>query len=173
MSRLTLESESTSDPQVREVFAEIAERAGRVPAAYRAFALHPHILQANWNRTKNILGQGQLPPVTKEAIATRVCSVNGCRFCLRIHQANLEALGVSPAEAEAIAGGQAHEPRLAHVLGFVATATREPQLLGDGDFAQLRDDGYSDRDILEILTVMEMYTGYNKIIVALDLQPDD
>jgi hypothetical protein len=33
--------------------------------------------------------------------------------------------------------------------------------------------GHTEEDILEILTVMEMYTGYNKIIVALDLQPED
>lgn len=173
MSRLTLPTESASDPRVREIFAEIAEKVGRVPAAYRAFSLHSHILQANWNRTKSILGQGNLPLQTKEAIATRVSQVNGCRFCLRIHKRNLEALGVAPATVEAIANGEVADAKLARVLKFVATATREPQALTDADFAGLKDDGYSEQDILEILTVMEMYTGYNKIIVALDLQPDD
>jgi alkylhydroperoxidase family enzyme len=50
---------------------------------------------------------------------------------------------------------------------------KEPEKLTDADFERLKDLGHTEEDILEILTVMEMYTGYNKIIVALDLQPED
>ena len=55
----------------------------------------------------------------------------------------------------------------------MAIATKAPQKLTDADFSRLRELGYSDDDLLEMLTVMEMYTGYNKIIVALDLKLDD
>lgn len=173
MSRLTLQSESTSNPEIKQIFTEITEKVGRVPAAYRAFGLHSHILQANWNRTKNILGKGNIPAEVKEAIATRVSKVNGCHFCLQIHKSNLEALGISSPKIEAIENGLTEEAKLNRVLEFVSVATKEPQKLTDADFAHLREDGYSNEDILEILTVMEMYTGYNKIIVALDLQSDD
>lgn len=77
MSRIKLLTETEGDAQTQKIFDEIKERAGRVPAAYRAFAKYPHILQANWNRTKNILGEGNLPIEDKEAIATRVSKVNG------------------------------------------------------------------------------------------------
>lgn len=173
MSRVKLLGEVTNNPEIREVFDEITERVGRVPAAYRAFALHSHILQANWNRTKNILGKGNIPLETKEAIATRVSKVNGCHFCLHIHKGNLEKLGVSSPEVEAIENGEVDDEQLNFVLKFVSIATKEPQKLTDSDFYQLKEYGYSDEDILEILTVMEMYTGYNKIIVALDLQQED
>lgn len=173
MARIKLQSEDSGNEQVKDIFDEIIERAGRVPAAYRAFALHPHILQANWNRTKNILGQGNLPIEIKEAIATRVSKVNGCHFCLEIHQSNLEKLGVEPQKAEKIATGEITEEPLASILSFAATATKDPHSLGDEDFLKIRNLGFNDEDILEILTVMEMYTGYNKIIVALGLKPED
>ena len=170
MSRINLLKETDGNSQVQEIFEEIKERAGQVPAAYRAFARHAHILQANWNRTKNILGEGSLPIEDKEAIATRVSKVNGCHFCLLIHKANLEKLGVAPEQIEKIESGEVDDPKLSFLLQFVSTATKEPSQLNDADFNKLKDFAYSEEDILEILTVMEMYTGYNKIIVALDLQ---
>ncbi|MCB1562482.1 MAG: peroxidase-related enzyme [Alphaproteobacteria bacterium] len=173
MARLKLCGEDSKNQDVLEIFDEIRERAGRVPAAYRAFALHPHILQANWNRTKNILGQGNLPIEIKEAIATRVSKVNGCHFCLKIHKDNLEALGLDSASVESIENGCPDDEKLHFILAFVATATKEPDKLTNADFEQLKAFGYSEKDILEILTTMEMYTGYNKIIVALGLQDDD
>jgi uncharacterized peroxidase-related enzyme len=173
MSRIGLESEKTANPQIAEIFDEIIERAGRVPAAYRAFARHPHILQANWNRTKNILGQGNLPLVTKEAIATRVSKVNGCHFCLLIHRNNLEKLEVPFDQIDAIEAGEVSDPKLSFILEFVSTATKNPERISDKDFEKLKNFGFSEEDILEMLTVMEMYTGYNKIIVALGLGPED
>ncbi len=173
MSRIKLLTETEGDAQTQKIFDEIKERAGRVPAAYRAFAKYPHILQANWNRTKNILGEGNLPIEDKEAIATRVSKVNSCHFCLLIHKANLEKLGVEAEQIEAIEAGEVEDPKLNLVLQFVSVATKEPEKLTDEDFTRLKEYGYSEKDILEILTVMEMYTGYNKIIVALDLQPEE
>lgn len=173
MARIKLLDEISTDTQIREVFDEIKERVGKVPAAYRAFARHSHILQANWNRTKNILGQGNVPIETKEAIATRVSKVNGCHFCLLIHKGNLEKLGIGADEIGAIERGEVEDPKMNCILKFVSMATREPEKLTDSDFEQLKQFGHTEEDIIEILTVMEMYTGYNKIIVALDLQPED
>jgi len=173
MARIKLLTEADGNSQIKKIFDEIKERAGRVPAAYRAFANYPHILQANWNRTKNILGEGNVPIEIKEAIATRVSKVNGCRFCLLIHKGNLKKLGVGVKEIEAIETGEVEDTKLNFILKFVSVATKEPEKLTDADFERLKDLGHTEEDILEILTVMEMYTGYNKIIVALDLQPED
>jgi uncharacterized peroxidase-related enzyme len=173
MARIKLETEKAADPAVQQIFSEIIAKAGRVPAAYRAFARYPHILQANWNRTKNILGQGKLPLVVKEAIATRVSKVNGCHFCLSIHRGNLQKLEVALAEIDAIETGEVSDAKLNFVLQFACTATKNPEKITDADFTKLKSFGYGEEDILEILTVMEMYTGYNKIIVALGLQPED
>lgn len=173
MARIKLTDESDDHPQVSDVFDEIKERVGRVPAAYRAFARYPHILQANWNRTKSILGQGNLPIELKEAIATRVSKVNGCHFCLQIHRTNLEKLGVPTEQINEIETGEASDTKLNFVLSFVSMATKSPEQITDEDFDTLKDYAYSEEDILEMLTVMEMYTGYNKIIVALGLRPED
>jgi uncharacterized peroxidase-related enzyme len=109
----------------------------------------------------------------KESIATRVSKINGCHFCLEIHKGNLEKLEVPQNKIEQIEQGTPNDSKLRFVLQFVSTATKEPEKLTEDDFKTLRSLGCDDNDILEILIVMEMYTGYNKTIVALDLQPDD
>lgn len=50
---------------------------------------------------------------------------------------------------------------------------KQNQKVTDNDFQKLRDFGYDDKDILEILTVMEMCIGYNKIISALNIGVDE
>ena len=48
MARIRLQKESVEDSKVRGILDQIKEKTKNgVPAAYRAFALHPHILQAN------------------------------------------------------------------------------------------------------------------------------
>ncbi len=62
---------------------------------------------------------------------------------------------------------------MAFVLNFCRTATKNPETITDEDFTKLKEYWYSDEDILEILTVMEMYTWYNKIIISLWLKIED
>ncbi|MBU2523868.1 peroxidase-related enzyme [Patescibacteria group bacterium] len=173
MARIKLQDEDTNDPEIHKIFKEIKAKAGKVPAAYRAFARHAHILQANWNRTKNILEKGNIDIKEKEAIATRVSAANECHFCLAIHKGNLEKLGLNASDIQSIEKNEVKDEKLNFVLKFVTTATKNPSKITDHDFEKLKEFGYSEEDIVEILTVMEMYTGYNKIIVALGLQLED
>lgn len=173
MARIKLESEDTSNPNIKSIFSEIKERSGKVPAAYRAFARHEHILQANWNRTKNILDKGNLPIELKEMIAARISAENGCQFCLTIHCENLVGMGISEEEIEAVTNGKVKDVKLKKVLSFVTLASIYPHKITKLDYNELYDFGYSEVDILEMLTVMEMYTGYNKILIALGIKNFD
>jgi len=174
MSRLTLQNENIKDEEIRGVFSEIKKiTGGKVPAAYRVFGLQSHILQANWNRTKRILSEGNLPQSLKESIALAVSSENGCHFCVNIHQTNLLKQGFSKKDIKQITEAKYKDKKIDFILKFCVKATKNPEQISDFDFETLREFKYSDEDILEILTVMEMYTGYNKIIIALDLQIDD
>jgi len=162
------------DSETEGVFSEIRTKTGgAIPAPYRAFSRQSHILQANWNRTKRILSEGSLPLILKESIALAVSNANKCHFCIHIHQKNLQKQNIPEEEILRRQEGKSSEKKIESVLQFCIRATRNPHSLTEKNFSQLRDLGYSDNDILEMLTVMEMFTGYNKIIVALDILIDD
>ncbi len=174
MTRIKLQNINSENPEIKEIFSEIKSKTGGVvPAPYRAFALQSHILQANWNRTKRILSEGNLPHSLKESIALAVSSENRCHFCVNIHRNNLLKQGLSEEEVKQIINATSKNEKIDFVLKFCVKATKNPDKISDFDFEVLRKFEYSDEDILEMLTTMEMYTGYNKIIVALDLQIDD
>ncbi len=174
MARISLAHADSDNDEIQKVFEEIKQKTGgTVPAAYRAFGLHAHILQANWNRTKRILSEGNLPHSLKESIALAVSAANACHFCVNIHKNNLLKQGFTEEDVTLIGSAGSNDDKTDFVLKFCVKATRNPQLVTDCDFEILHDFEYSDEDILEMLTVMEMYTGYNKIIVALGLQIED
>ncbi|UCB53005.1 MAG: carboxymuconolactone decarboxylase family protein [Candidatus Zixiibacteriota bacterium] len=52
-----------------------------VPNMYKAMAVKPDFLEANWNRVKAVMQTpGKLDALTKEIIAVAVSAVMGCRY---------------------------------------------------------------------------------------------
>ncbi len=173
MSRLQLADCSPSDPEIQAIYDEITKYIGYIPAAYRAFALQKDILKANWGRTKNVLTKGTLPLLLKESIALAVSGANRCILAIEVHSDKLQKQGVSPEEIEKITTGSSSDEKTNTVLSFCLQADSQPKALTDADFEKLKEFGFSESDILEILTVMEMYSGYSKMITALDLKKTD
>ena len=79
---IDLIDESDAQGRVTELFDEIKSELGIdfVPNLYRAMAAKPALLDANWERTKTVMGEGRLDRVTKEAIAVAVSAVNACDY---------------------------------------------------------------------------------------------
>ncbi len=173
MAHIKLQSDPAKDQETQKIFEEIKKAAGEVPAPYRAFGNSAHILQANWNKTKRVLSEGNLDFQLKESIALAVSAENGCHFCVHIHRARLEKMGVSVLEIDKIEKSDSKDQSLKTILKFTTQGTKDPAKLNKDDFNNIKNLGYSESDILEILTVMEMFTGYNKIIIALGIQLDD
>ncbi len=165
--------DQVTDPESQSIFSEIKKAKGFVPAPYRIFSLVPHILQANWNKTKNVLGKGNVSGLLKEKIALVVSVANNCTFCINLHSENLEAKGVTEEEIEKLKKHSFDTDKEGDVLQFAVKTTKNAPSLTKDDFEKLCSEGFDDKDILEILTVTEMYTGYNKIVSALHIEKDD
>jgi AhpD family alkylhydroperoxidase len=48
-------------------------------------ANHPEMLKRNWEKAKEIMGPGELDPVTKELIYLTVSIMNDCEYCIHTH----------------------------------------------------------------------------------------
>ncbi len=62
---------------------------------WRALAHDPALLQATWDRLKNVMGPGSLDPLVKEMIYIAVSTANGCSYCVHSHTAAAKAKGMS------------------------------------------------------------------------------
>ena len=78
MARVTTDAKGSLEPEVRELFAEIESTFGMLPNLFKAYASHPALLRANWNKVKAVMSEGRLSQKAKQAIAVLVSKDNSC-----------------------------------------------------------------------------------------------
>ncbi|UCD58787.1 MAG: carboxymuconolactone decarboxylase family protein [Candidatus Hydrogenedentota bacterium] len=83
MASVKMMSEGEATGKTRVIYDDIRTTLGIdfVPNMYRAMAVKPDFLEANWNKVKAVLKTpGRLDALTKEIIAVSVSAVMGCRY---------------------------------------------------------------------------------------------
>jgi uncharacterized peroxidase-related enzyme len=169
MPRITLMDPKAATGVVGEVFGEITKTFGMVPNLFRAYANHPDLLRTNWEKHKAIMVDGELPRKTKESIALAISSANGCQYCIAAHSMALKRLEITNEEIEKIKRLEIHDGQEGAIVHFAFKAATDPHHVADQDLTRLRDLGFSDRQILEALGVMEIFSSYNRFLDALDV----
>ncbi len=64
-------------------------------------------------------------------------------------------------------------PKRTAVLSFAVKLTETPAAISDADIDSLREAGFSDRDILDIVEVVGYYAYANRIADGLGLETED
>lgn len=83
MASVKMIDESEATGKTREIYEDIRAKLGIdfVPNMYKAMAVKPDFLEANWNKIKTVMqAPGKLDSLTKEIIAVAVSAVMGCRY---------------------------------------------------------------------------------------------
>jgi hypothetical protein len=83
MSVVEMISEEDAAGKVKEIYEDIKGSLGIdfVPNMYKAMAVKPDFLEANWNKVKAVMAQpGKLDRMTREIIAVAVSAVMGCEY---------------------------------------------------------------------------------------------
>lgn len=172
MSRIPLVKDP-EDEQVQAVFAEIEDELGTVPNLFRAYAHHPVLLKATWDKFKALMLHGCLSAQLKEGIALVVSADNRCDYCIYRHSTSLQELGVDPKEVLRIRTDpeHTHYPPGEHELFDLARhANTAPYDHGERLLDAARDVGVSNKEIVEALGVMEMAAGFNRFADLLGLE---
>jgi alkylhydroperoxidase family enzyme len=83
MASVKLIPEEEATGKVKDLYEEIKAALGTdfVPNLYKAMALNPEYLEANWRRDNAVMSEShRLDPLTKEIIAVAVSAVNNCDY---------------------------------------------------------------------------------------------
>lgn len=176
MSRIKpLKNEEVSQ-EVREIFQEIEQTFGMVPALFRTSAHFPPLLQANWGKVKAVLLNGNLSRKVKETIAVLVSKDNVCQYCIDSHTQSLKAIGMIDQEIEQIGNGNLTEAgfniKEVLLISFARAANKNPHRIPDSDFKKMKESGIADAEIVEALGVMEIFAGFNKFLDSLEVSID-
>jgi len=166
-SRLPLVSANDTPAGSLELLDAVRGAFGTTPNMFRAVANSPAALQALWGFF-GALGGGTLPAKLGEQIAVAVADRNACHYCLAAHTALGRKAGASAAEMSAAQAGESDDPATAVALRFALRLVEQRGQVNDADVASLRDAGFADGQIVEILAhvALNLFTNYVNVAFA-------
>ena len=107
-----------------------------------------------------------------EQIAVAIADRNECDYCLAAHTALGRKAGASAEEMSAAQAGRSDDPKTAAALRFATAVVNNRAQIGDEDVAALRQAGYDDEAIVEILAHVALNLFTNYVNVALRVPVD-
>jgi uncharacterized peroxidase-related enzyme len=122
-----------------------------------------------------MLAPSGLTKLERELIAVAVSCANHCHYCLVAHSAAVRKLSGDKMLAESmVANYRALEldRRTRAMLDFSWKLAVEPWNIGEPDRQQLRDAGFSDKDIWDIAAVAGFFSMSNRIASAVEMKPN-
>lgn len=158
-------------------FALCEEKLGLVPNVLKAFAFDIAKLDAFTGMYNELmLAPSGLSKLEREMIAVVVSSVNRCWYCQVAHGAAVRAYSGEPKLGEAMVMNWRVadlDTRERAMLAFAEKLTESPARIEEADREGLRAEGFSDRDIWDIASIVGFFNMTNRLASATDMQPND
>lgn len=172
MSRIPIPATATAAPAASQpVLAQIQKAFGASPAMFRAVSNSPAALQALWGFF-GALGGGTLPAKLGEQIAVAVADRNRCHYCLAAHTMLGRKAGASAEEMAAAQAGHSQDAQTNAALAFALRIVDRRADISDADVASLREAGFSDAAIVEIVAHVALNLFTNYVNIAFDVPVD-
>lgn len=155
MARINLVTAESATPEQEALFDAIQAQLGMVPNFLKAFANSPAALKA-FLGLHGIAGDGSLDPRTRERIALALAQQNSCEYCLSAHTAIGRKAGLDSAEIEANRSGSSREAKAAVAVRFARSLVAHMGEVTTAELLEMREAGYSESDIVEVITHVGM-----------------
>ena len=155
MARINIVTHETASAEQKALFDAIHSQLGIVPNFLKVFANSPDALKA-FLGLHGIANGGSLEPQTRERIALALAQQNACEYCLSAHTAIGRKAGLNGAEIEANRAGTSQDAKAAAAVKFARALVAHTGDVTSAELADVRSAGYSDAEIVEIITHVGM-----------------
>jgi uncharacterized peroxidase-related enzyme len=164
MSRIHTPASIEDAPQgARPQLEAVKKLLGRAPNLFRMVANSPAALEG-YVGMLGALAKGALDPATRERIALAVAETNGCAYCLSAHTWLGEHVAkLDAAEMAANRHGTSTDSRADAAVRFARQVMERRGHVTDQELRAVRDAGYSDPQIIEIVQHVALNTWTNYI----------
>jgi uncharacterized peroxidase-related enzyme len=170
MSRLTIPARDDVPEASKPVLDAIHKQLGTVPNLFRLIASSPAALQGF--AANNGALMKTLDVKTRERIALAVAQVNGCDYCLSAHTyLGLNLAKITPEEVALNRKGQSGDAKADAAVRFAAKVVLERGHVDDADVEAVRDAGFTEGQVVEIIAVIaeNVFTNLLNIMADTDI----
>jgi uncharacterized peroxidase-related enzyme len=176
VTALSLDAETPLSDRMKAYFAKCEEKLGMVPNVLKAYSFNNEKLEAFVAFYNDLmLADSGLSKLDREMIAVAVSSVNQCYYCLTAHGAAVRQLSGRPELGEQMVMNYRSADlgrREKAMLDFAVLMTENSAAIEEEDRQELRDAGFSDRDIWDIAAVAAFFNMTNRMASATDMRPN-
>lgn len=153
MSRITIPEPAAAPAGSQATLEVINGKLGRVPNFFRVLSNSPAVINAH-----AALNQGlgkTLDVKTRERIALVVAAVNGCEYCDAAHTfTGYTFAKLSREEVDLARRGTSADDHAAAAAGFARKVAEARGKVTADDLAAIREAGFSEGQIIEIVAVV-------------------
>jgi len=161
MPRFSNVDPASANDRARKLLDGVRKSLGTTPNMMATMAQAPAVLDMYLSATAK-LGTGSLDAGLREQIALAVAGANTCGYCASAHTALGKGAGVGDDELTRNLDGKSNDARTQAALTFAQRIVAARGLVSDGDVKAVRDAGYSDAEIIEIVANVthNIFTNY-------------
>ena len=164
-------------PDIDETFIKIKDalNAPFTPNFFRVWAASPESLKGIWPVMNHILTSGRVGRRLKEMIFVTISSLKSCHYCEAAHHAFCLSIGVKPEQIDRLIKNytaETDDPREKAAIDFAVKLAKDSHSSSEQDFQTLRELGFDDEEIMEIIAMSGMAVFYNHLANATKINID-
>jgi uncharacterized peroxidase-related enzyme len=166
-----------AEGKLAEMYADLIKARGKISNILKVHSLNPEALENHLDLYMTLMfGKSGLTRCEREAVAVVVSASNECEYCVNHHS---EALSHFLDEEETLNmlatadGLETLEPRLSNIVRYAEKLTTAPNAMTESDLGELRAEGLSDKDILDLTLIVGYFNFVNRIAVGLGVDFSD
>jgi uncharacterized peroxidase-related enzyme len=154
MPRIAIPKREDAPGESKPILDNVDKMLGFVPNLHRLMSISPNAL-SGWATMMRSLAK-TLDVKTRDGIALAVSEADGCNYCLAAHSFIAGNLGKIPAdEIELNREGRSTKRQAAVAFAKALIETRGK--VSDAQFAAVRDAGWTDANIVEMIALTAQF----------------
>lgn len=177
ISRYPVPSLENLPDDIRARILEVQEKAGFVPNVFLTLAHRPAEFRAFFAyHDALMLRESGLTKAEKEMIVVATSGANDCLYCIVAHGAILRIYARNTLVADQVAVNYRKadiSDRQRAMLDFALKVALRSVEIGEGDYASLRAQGFTDEDVWDIGAIAAFFALSNRMANLIGMRPND
>ena len=165
-----LVTDEEAKDQAKALFEQMKKSAGRVPKWMRVMANCEDILVGFFTMFKAIMDNAPVGKLLKWKIALKISDLNKCEFCVSIAKQQLKTFGLTDKEIESLES-ENHSEKEKVAMEYAVASTAHAYNIDPKIMARMKEK-YSDEQIVEISSVVGLFSFINRFNDSLRVLPD-
>jgi uncharacterized peroxidase-related enzyme len=166
-----------AEGKLADLYVELLKKRGKVSNILSVHSLNPDAMGNHLDLYMTLMfGKSGLSRMEREAIAVVVSANNECEYCVNHHTESLRHYVDDEETLNMLAtadGLEALEPRLSNIVRYAEKLTMAPGAMTESDLGELRAEGLTDKDILDLTLIVGYFNFVNRIAMGLGVEFSD